>query len=73
MVSSFWSCDMWTQSEAVGVSHSGTWHSGIILQRVYELIIKIIENYFSIILIPIILSGKNFAHVMSAELSWDVQ
>ena len=42
----------------------------IILQWVYEIKIEI---SFAIILILMIQSGHNFAHVMTAELSWHVQ
>ena len=39
-----------------------------------ELITEIcMQIYFALIMILIIKSGHNFAHVMTAELSWQVQ
>ena len=69
VVSSFSSCDIWIQNEAVGVSHSETWCLGTISPRVYKLMIENIKNYFSIILISMIISGNNFSDVRSTELS----
>ena len=41
--------------------------------RVYELMTEISWKYFCVILFLMIQSGHDFAHAMTAELSWHVQ
>ena len=46
---------------------------GTIPQIFYKLKIEILKTFYAWILILIIQSGPNFAHAMTAELSWHVQ